>query len=126
MTAPTLTPLRHEAAVERGVELLDERLGRDTWLPRIDVDRLDVGSLNRCVACQVTGVYWYNLAFTRLFPGELNQEDVNEFAGSPSRSEHYGFGLHARPGIDAVDFANLTYTWVRKIEQLREEVTTKC
>lgn len=116
----TLTPLRHEAAVERGVELLDAKLGRATWLPRIDVDRLDVGSLHNCVACQATGHRRYNLAFERLFPGELNRDDVHEFEGSPSRSEHYGFGLLARDGVEAVDFANLTHTWIRKIERLRE------
>lgn len=120
MTAPTLN---HEAAVERGVELLDAKLGRRVWLPRIDVDRLDVGSLNYCVACQATGKHWYNQAFELLFPEYDSQNDVNEFEGSPSRSEYYGFGLLARPGVSSVDFRNLSYTWVRKIEQLRGEVT---
>jgi hypothetical protein len=122
----TLTPLYHEAAVERGVELLDAKLGRDTWLPRIDVNRLDVGSLHHCVACQATGHRWFGLAFQQLFPGAVSRDDVHEFEGSPSRSEHYGFGLRARVGVNSVDFANLTYTWIRKIEQLRGEVTTRC
>lgn len=119
----TLTPLRHEAAVERGVELLDAKLGRDVWLPRMNVARLDVGSVNYCVACQATDRHWYGRAFEELFPGHVNLDDVHEFEGSPSRSEHYGFGLRARPEVSAVDFGNLTYTWVRKIKQLRGEVT---
>jgi hypothetical protein len=120
VTAPTLN---HDVAVERGVELLDAKLGRDVWLPRIDIRRLDVGSLNRCVACQATDRHWYGEAFRELFPGAVVSDDVDEFEGSPSRSEHYGFGILVRPSVDAGDFSRLTLAWVRKIEQLRGEVT---
>lgn len=120
MTAPTLN---HDIAVERGVELLDSQLGRDVWLPRIDILRLDVGSLNCCVACQATDRHQYAEAFRKLFPGAAASDDLAEFEGSPSRSEHFGFGILVRPGVDAGDFSRLTLAWVRKIKQLRGEVT---
>lgn len=122
MSAPTRS--RHADAVDRGVALLDAKLGRDVWLPRLNTDRLNVGSSVRCVACQATGSSWYGRAYRQLFDSLESSDDVVEFEGSPSRTEHYGFGilLDLDAVVDRRDFDGLTAEWRRRIAELRAEV----
>lgn len=113
-----LTITTHDANVDRGVEFLDERLGRDVWLPRLNVLTLDVATLNRCVVCQATGVSWYGEGLESI--GVTLENMVDADGGLGSWTERRGFGLKGE-GSEPRDFAGLNETWVRKIVELRAE-----
>jgi hypothetical protein len=87
----------HAEAVDRGVEFLDRKLGRDVWLPRVNLETLDVATGNDCALAQATGVD-YSRALRR-----LNADHC---------STRYGFSTpHS--------YQRLTRTWIRKIKELR-------
>lgn len=44
----------YDEEISRGITLLDARLGRDVWLPRVDPITLDAGSVHRCPVAQAT------------------------------------------------------------------------
>lgn len=113
----------HDANVDRGVALLDEKLGRDVWLPRLDLTTLSVGSTDRCPVAQATGTDFGD-GLVRLGVSEATERAP--YAGSPSWTEHHGFGLYRDPltftGIpDTRDFDGLTQAWIRKVGELRAE-----
>lgn len=118
MSAPTATI--HDANVDRGVELLDAKLGRNVWLRRVDLATLEVGSSDRCVACQATGTRWYSYALDAL---GVTTEFMTEFERpfGISWTHHHGFGLVHDNGELASerDFAGLDAAWQAKIKQLR-------
>jgi hypothetical protein len=102
-----------EGAVQRGVALLDERLGRKFWLARINVAELNVASARDCVACQVTG---------------LRFGDAIDVLGAPITpyprgvwSDRHGFSLDLAALTDERSYATLTEAWVRKVTELRAE-----
>jgi hypothetical protein len=120
MTAPTRT--QHDANVDRGVAFLDDVLGRDVWLRRVNLDRLDVASITSCVACQVTGIRWYGDALAALgMSGEaLYLYNGLSGLGSGSWSEDHGFGLRDTAG-ESRKFQELNDAWQRRIRELRAE-----
>lgn len=123
---PVLTrvDLKHERAVDRGVAFLDAKLGREVWLPRIDFTTLNVGSCDRCVACQAAGVPWYGEALEALGISLELMHATHESAGS--WTEEHGFGLtyvNVAQG-KMRDFDGLTDAWRRRVEQLRAEATS--
>lgn len=115
MTAPT--EVQHELNVDRGVALLDVKLGRDVWLPRLDAGRLDVASSDRCVACQATGERWYPDA-VRVLGVNVAWDDEGVV---PTWTERHGFGISWGSVGEGMprDFAGLQAAWVRRIRQLR-------
>lgn len=118
MTAPTL--VRHALNVDRGVAILDARLGRNVWLPRIDFATLKVESCDHCVVCQATGIPWYGDALDSI---GLNLQVMYEsWDSSASWTEAHGFGLAIVPGGNR-DFPGLQEAWVQRIRQLRGEAS---
>jgi hypothetical protein len=113
----------HAFRVSNGVALLDLKLGRDVWLPRVNLDRLDVGSSTDCVLCQATDIRWYGDAVKSL---GFVVEVTHDWAGvHPSWTEAHGFGISLET-LDRVghrDFAGLREAWVEKITELRAAVT---
>lgn len=122
MTAPA--NVQHALNVDRGVALLDARLGRDVWLPRVNLATVDVQSSDRCVACQATEHPWYGDAVTALGFNVTSTSVVDDEGVNPSWTERHGFGISLatleRDGNR--DFAGLQEAWVQRIRQLREEV----
>lgn len=118
------TRSRHARNVDHGVMLLDAQLGRDVWLPRVDLDTLDVASSDRCVACQATRTSWFGDAIRALGFDELSTA-FDKGGVRVNFTESHGFGI-SWSGVpsESRDFAGLTATWVQRIRQLRgEEVT---
>jgi hypothetical protein len=121
VTAPP--EVRHALSVDRGVALLDAKLGQDVWLPRVNLATLDVASSDSCVACQATGHRWYSDAVEAL---GLDLDEVRDEEGvKPSWTERHGFGISLatleRDGDR--DFTGLQEAWVQRIRQLRGEGT---
>lgn len=104
-------------SVTRGVALLDERLGREFWLERVNIAELDVASPRNCVACQVTG---------------LRYTEAANVLGAPSApyaravwGDEYGFSLDLIEFTVERTYHMLTRAWVRRVEQLRAERLTE-
>lgn len=119
MSAPVAYAVDHEPAVDRGVALLDERLGRGVWLPRVNLDALSVGSCDRCVVCHATGIPHYGEALESI---ALNLDVIYaSWDSSTSWTEEHGFGLsYARvPTGGSRDFAGLQAAWIRRVTELR-------
>lgn len=120
MSAPT--EVSHAFRVDSGVMLLDLKLGRDAWLPRVNLDRLEVSSSDNCVLCQATGIRWYGEAVKSL---GINDITLDEWGVRPTWTEAHGFGISLET-LDRVghrDFAGLQAAWVAKITELRKEST---
>ena len=50
----------YRGRVKRGVRFLDKHVGRDVWLPRVNVERVDVQCDVNCPLAQATGEsYWH-------------------------------------------------------------------
>lgn len=125
MSAPAVSV--HASNVDAGIALLDKALGRNVWLPRINLPSLDVASSDRCVACQATRVQWYPDAVRvlGLNLGALGTEDVFDEHGVRSPwTERHGFGISWESVGEGMprDFPGLQAEWVRRIELLRREV----
>lgn len=119
MTASTA--LRHTLNVDRGVALLDAKLGRDVWLPRVNLGTLRVESCNSCVLCQATDTRWYGDAVQAI---DVNIGDIHAAEGvTPSWTERHGFGISLTTfECDGYrDFPGLQAAWVERIAQLRDE-----
>lgn len=94
--------------VNRGVELLDRKLGRDVWLDRVDLDALKLwdGS-GSCVASQACGGVRYRHALARLGVDWFDQA-------------RYGFNSYGLIFVDgAIKVLILQWRWKRTIERLR-------
>lgn len=116
----TATLNAHELQVDRGVALLDARLGRDVWLPRVDASTLDVGSPTNCVACQVTDSWSYYAALAWFGVGVGADDGKRDRVEGMNWTEAHGFGIENLPGRSR-DFAGLTTAWVNRVGQLRGE-----
>lgn len=91
-------------AVQRGIEFLDRRLGRDVWLSRIDLNTLNVASPFACVVAQVTGTFYGSGLGLLLRPNE----HVGDFT--------YNHGFVA---TDPVSYRLLTEEWIIRVNELR-------
>lgn len=50
----------YRGRVKRGIKFLDKRVGRDVWLPRVNVDHVDVQCDVNCPLAQATSEsYWH-------------------------------------------------------------------
>ena len=106
-------------AVTNGVAFLDERYGRDDWLQRVDLERLDVKTQFDCVLAQVTGLPYTEALGVVGVPGggsfnRTRWTDAHGFSRDLS-DEH--LGPYARYG-------ERTHAWVSKISELRAEATS--
>lgn len=115
----TLVTTVHDENVDRGVAFLDEKLGRDVWLPRLNFATLDLGSCQRCVACQATGIGWYGSAIESL--GITIEHMHREYNSAGSWTVAHGFGLQFG---HRADWPGLTDAWRRRVTELRAEVST--
>lgn len=98
--------VRFAPNVDRGVAFLDERLGRDMWLDRIDPETLDVSLVYSCVVCQVTGLNFSN--------------GLRALRGSHDTDWSVQCGFMTRScGIDG--YHALTIAWLAKVQELRAE-----
>jgi hypothetical protein len=122
VSAPVLSPPAtgvHAARVEAGIALLDAKLGRDIWLPRINEKTVEVASSDRCVLCQATGTTWYSEA-VRAFDVDLAGV-FDDYGVRASWTERHGFGISwssVKEG-QTRDFAGLQAEWLRRIGELR-------
>lgn len=117
MSAPT--EVTHAFRVESGVTLLDLKLDRDVWLPRVNLDTLDVASSVSCILCQATGISWYADAVDHL---RIGDDIVRDWEGvRPEWTQAHGFGISLKTLEDTGrrDFSGLQAEWVRKITELR-------
>lgn len=114
-----MTAASHAENVARGVAFLDARVGRDVWLPRIDLTTLNVRTSERCVVCQATGIPWYGSALDSL--GVSLEIMHAEMGGLGSWTEAHGFGisLDRVQREDQRDWAGLTGEWHRRVTELR-------
>lgn len=114
----------HAFRVGNGIALLDLKLGRDVWLPRINLDTLDVASSSDCVLCQATGTRWYGRAVESIgIPFEITHDDEGV---RPMWTQAHGFGisLETLENTGHRDFDALQAEWVARITELRSTVTT--
>lgn len=112
------------AEIEAGVALLDAKLGRATWIRSVYFGTLDLGNEELCLVAQVT-CSSYCEGVARLGGPDYNDLAVSAYAPY-EWGEPYGFAvpetLCSQHGGFQV-YAQLTNQWVRKIGQLRAEVT---
>lgn len=128
MALPTLVETKvkeyqHDftAEIEAGVALLDAKLGRETWLPRVDVQKLALNDEDLCVCAQATQVPYFR--GTGLLGNPNPEWDLNW-------GDKYGFCMDNDVVSNALDrhvgeselYGQLTDQWKTKIEQLRAEV----
>jgi len=45
----------YEVEIQNGLDLLDEKLGRDVWIPRVDAAQIRMTNPFACVAAQAVG-----------------------------------------------------------------------
>lgn len=102
-----------EARVDSGATFLDAKLGRDFWLPRVDVATLDVWSTSDCVVCQVTGMTYRDGVQVLGAPGNYGSFTRAKWADAHGFSDDIGdeFGFHR--------YTELTAAWVAKVNALR-------
>jgi hypothetical protein len=105
----------YDHAVASGVEFLDQRLGREFWLPRIDVETLDVSSQLSCVVCQLTGrSFWPGVT---LLGGPGDDDPYTRLDWAVAR----GFALHAPRDGSLTNYGPLTVTWRTRVLELRRQ-----
>lgn len=103
----------YEDEIEQGVALLDDRLGRDVWLKRMNLDELDMGSYLDCTIAQVTG---------KPYSDGLRDVGLYEFDGGAPTIAH-GFEIVETIGHPADErnarYRELTEAWRGAITALR-------
>lgn len=101
--------------VANGVRFLDQRLGRELWLPRIDIETLDVASQLGCVVCQVTGrSFWPGVT---LLGGPGDDDPYARLDWAVAR----GFALRAPGDGTLANYGPLTVTWRTRVLELRRQ-----
>lgn len=113
LTTPS-PQITYAEAVDAGVAFLDERLGREFWLPRINESTLDVMSQLNCVVCQVTGLTYAEGVGMLGGPGFDKTEDRQLWSVERGFALG-GFTLAFNPRA----YHELTTTWIRKVHELR-------
>lgn len=97
------------ARIEKGVKLLDKKVGRKKWLKKIDLSILDLADSDICICGQIFSSFWNavstdgELGFTQ--EQSMNDEDIT-----------YGFNLFASENNL---FDTLTNLWYVKIVDLK-------
>lgn len=89
----------YEVEIRNGLELFDEKLGRDVWLSRVEPELIHMNSCVNCVAAQaVGGVYAEALVILGLVPqSEYDKARENPSYPVPDKvavlEAHYGFEI---------------------------------
>lgn len=103
-----------ESRVTCGIAFLDDRLGREFWLERIDVTTLDVWSISDCVVCQVTGLSYSDGLQVLGAPGSYGTLTRARWADAHGFSDDVSDdGIHR--------YSELTTAWSTRVRQLRAE-----
>jgi len=118
---PTTPVVEHDFSTEinAGVAYLDAHVGRDVWLPRVNLDTLQLWQEDTCVVAQVTRQPYY------LGVGELGGPayDGVFYAEIFEWGIPFGFyvdeNLYVNGAGESVLYDQLTAQWKRKIEELR-------
>lgn len=96
--------------VRRGIRFLDWHVGRENWLPRINLDYLNVADGEECPLAQATEMeYWRAVRAFRL-------DDDNVLGRL--RSMLYGFQFFQRDNVDA-----LNEEWVRVLTRMKRDAS---
>ena len=104
------------AEIEAGVALLDTHLGRETWLPRVNLSTLQLHNALQCVLAQTTGRDYFEATAS---VGNPDVDDVDW-------GDAYGFAVSDELAVkhgEMTLYRQLTDQWVRKIAALRAEVS---
>lgn len=94
--------------VRRGIRFLDENVGRETWLDRVDVDTLDVRRNGACPLAQATADYFWHSARQLGFQQDSRVDDFHLAA----------LGFMNLPGEP---WGGLTAAWWREVTALQRE-----
>lgn len=114
-------PINHvefTEAVNNGVAFLDERVGRDTWLPRINTATLDVRSSTCCPLAQSTGKRYADALVS--FGIYHTQGFIPVRAACWTDTHGFSADLHDDDNWMR-RYAALTAAWIAKVEELRAE-----
>lgn len=86
--------------VDDGIQYLDSWYGRDNWLPKIDLDTLNLGEVFSCIAGQITGSY-------------TKFQDIHKM-------DNVQCSLLGLTKIDdSVSYSDLSKEWKRRITEMR-------
>lgn len=89
----------YEVEIRNGLDLLDKKLDRDVWLPRVIPAHIEMMSCVNCVAAQATGgTYAQSLVILGLVSAEeyMKAEENPSYPVSDDIAEleaHYGFEI---------------------------------
>ena len=97
--------------VDAGVAFLDERFGRDFWLPRVDLDTLNLASTLSCVVCQVTGLNFVD-GVRLLNDGKFSY---------PWVAKHGFYVRDADLQLTPLAYRDLQHAWESAVARLRAE-----
>lgn len=101
------------AKIEAGVATLDAKLGRGTWLPRVNLSALDLAVESLCVAAQATHVsYFEAIGVLGGSVDDYEWGDARGFTVADVSCDQHG---------EVVMYARLTQQWRAKITELRAE-----
>lgn len=110
----------YEEEIRNGLELLDAKLGRDTWIARVNPKTIHMSSCANCIAAQATGES-YAKALNIL--GIVSDEDLTDLRenffsfpdGVAELETHYGFevirGLNAPVERILTNLTHLEREW---------------
>lgn len=90
----------YEVEIQNGLDLLDEKLGRDVWLDRVRPERIEMVSCENCVAAQATGVGYGDALVALGIVSESERADALENSSYPIPDKiaglevHYGFEIY--------------------------------
>jgi hypothetical protein len=93
--------------VRLGVRFLDWHLGRETWLPRVDVDEVAVIDADLCPLAQATGESYYDA---------VNLFNLRDDGAGSLRTGMLGFNVFPRENWQTLDVE-----WRRVIRALQRK-----
>lgn len=101
---------------ESGLTWLKEQGARNynCYWSRIDADRIDISSFNRCPLAQAGGVHSYAVAMERIHGDEFGSEVAYHWAIG------HGFNAPLFCGQGYVNYVNLAWAYILKLEHIRQ------
>lgn len=90
--------LKYEKKANRGIAWLDKTFGREVWLKKIKLNKLDLGDGNTCMIGEVLG----------------NYSDIGGYGITDEKAENMGFFIGDDPFEYDLDskYSVLTAVWV--------------
>lgn len=111
----------YEVEIQNGLDLLDEKFGRDVWLERVKPERIEMVSCENCVAAQATGVSYGDALVALGLVSESQRADALENSSYPIPDKiaelelHYGFEIYRdeHTSVDRIqsNYAALQREW---------------